>query len=296
MLMWAAFFLGLILFTWADYYIEKRHAITTRLIVARVIFWIFLAVAFNVFVYFKYGHVKALNFLTGYIVEYTLSIDNLFVFIMLFEYFKVNTRQEMKALQWGIYGAIVFRLIFIVFGVTLINLFHPVIYVFGAILLFTAYKMQFSKRTHKDPNNLPLVKLIQKIIPVSGEYHEDHFFIKRSGKIVATPLLILVIAVESTDIMFAVDSIPAILAITRDPFIVFTSNIFAILGLRSLFFLLDKIIGLFRYLKTGVAVILAFVGLKMLFSDLIHIPSWISLSIIVLTLAGSIMASLRKQP
>ncbi len=291
MTLWAGLILGLIVLTWADYRLEKGRTLTTRLITLRVLAWITLALGFNAFVLLEYGQQKALEFLTGYIVEYSLSVDNLFVFIMLFEYFSADPKQELKALQWGIYGAMVMRLGFILFGVTLIHVFHPVIYVFGALLLYTAYKMQFSRHSARPPDQLPLVKLFKKVFPVTDDYHGDNFFTRIEGKLFATPMVALVIAVESSDVMFAIDSIPAILAITTDPFIVFSSNIFAILGLRALFFLLARMMKYFKYLKTGVAVILAFVGLKMLVSGLFHISTPVSLGVISSVLALSIVVS-----
>ncbi len=292
MLFWVGLIVGLIVLTWADYTFEKRRELSTKLITFRVLFWIGLALGFNVFVWLEFGHIKALEFLTGYLVEYSLSVDNLFVFIMLFAYFKANTRQELVALQWGIYGAMIMRLLFIFFGITLIHHFHLVIYLFGVILLWTAYKMQFTRDKDRDPRNLPLVKLARKLFPVTGTYHGTSFFIRRDGRLWATPMVVLVVAVESSDVMFAIDSIPAILAITTDPFIVFSSNIFAILGLRALFFLLARLVILFKFLKTGVAIILAFVGIKMLLSDVLHIPVGLSLGVIVGIIAGSIVISI----
>lgn len=288
---WIGLIGGLILLTYIDYRLEKGRQLTTKMVTMRVIAWVGLAIAFNIFVLIDLGKTKALEFLTGYIVEYSLSVDNLFVFIMLFEYFKANSEQELKALQWGIYGAMIMRLVFILFGVTLIHLFHPIIYVFGAILLYTAYKMQFANVSETDPKNLPLVKLAKKVFPVTDEYHGTKFFIRKNGGLWATPMVVLVVAIESSDVMFAIDSIPAILAITTDTFIVFSSNIFAILGLRALFFLLARLMVLFKYLKTGVAAILAFVGIKMLTSDLFHIPVAASLGVIVSVLTISILAS-----
>ena len=291
-LLWTGLFAGLILLTWLDYRFEKGKILTTRLLTLRVLFWISLALGFNLFVYFDLGSQKALEFFTGYLVEYSLSVDNLFVFIMLFKFFGADPRQELKALQRGIYGAMAMRLIFIVFGVTLIHHFHPIIYFFGALLLFTAYKMFRSHAESKDPAKNLFVRILHRLLPVTKEYYGDRFFVRLEGKLWATPMVALVLAVESSDVMFAIDSIPAILAITTDSFIVFSSNIFAILGLRALFFLLAKLMKLFRHLKFGVALILAFVGMKMLLSDLFPIPVAVSLGVIVGLLAGSIATSL----
>jgi tellurite resistance protein TerC len=291
MIWWAGFIAGLIFLTWLDYYLEKNRKVDMKLITIRVAVWIGLALCFNVFILIEKGHTKALEFLTGYIVEYSLSVDNLFVFIMLFHYFGATGHQELKALQWGIYGAMAMRLVFILFGITLMHYFHPIIYLFGAILLYTAYKMFTAKIESKDPSTLPLVKLAKKIFLMSPNYDGDRFFTRVNGKLLATPMVLLVIAVESSDVMFAIDSIPAILAITTDPFIVFTSNIFAILGLRALFFLLAGLMKIFRFLKTGVAFILAFVGLKMMLSDILHIPVSVSLGVILTVLICSILIS-----
>jgi tellurite resistance protein TerC len=223
-------------------------------------------------------------------------VDNLFVFVMLFAFFKADGKQELKALQWGIYGAMVLRLLFILAGVGLISTFHWVIYLFGALLLWTAWKMQFSGDAETDPNNMWLVRTAKKLFPVTDQYHGTRFFVRLDGKRWATPLLILVVAVESSDVMFAVDSIPAILSITTDPFIVFSSNIFAILGLRALFFLLARMMQAFRYLKTGVTVILAFVGVKMLLAAFVHIPVSVSLGVIAAVMAAAVVASLLAKP
>ena len=288
---WPALILMIIALTWLDYRIERGRELTTKLVTIRVLCWVGLAILFNLFILLKQGQAKALDFFTGYVIEYSLSVDNLFVFIMLFEYFKVDAGQQLKALQWGIYGAMVMRLVFIFFGITLIHLFHPIIYVFGLFLLWTSWKMQFGMDSHQDPDKLPLVKAFRRFIPVTQSYHGTRFFIRQNGKLLATPMVILVIAVESSDVMFAVDSIPAILAITTDPFIVFSSNIFAILGLRALYFLLARLVVIFRRLKTGIAAILAFVGIKMLLSDLLHISTSISLLMIVSFLCGAILWS-----
>jgi len=265
--------------------------------IRRVLVWIGLAILFNLGVLYFEGHQKALEFFTGYLIEYSLSVDNLFVFIMIFTYFGVSDRQQHKALNWGIMGAIVFRMLFVLFGVTLIHHFHQVIYFFGALLLWSSYKMAFARDHKIEPDKIPLVRWCRKIMPVTSDYVDDRFFVRTAAGLSATPLLIVVLVVESSDIMFAIDSIPAILAITQDPFIVITSNIFAILGLRSLYFVLANVLGVFRYLKQGVAVILAFVGVKMLLMDVYHIPTFVSLLVIALILSISVLASqiIKKQ-
>ncbi len=264
----------------------------------RVLIWIGLALFFNLGILYFYSHQKALEFFTGYLIEYSLSVDNLFVFIMIFSYFGVSSGQQHKALNWGIAGAVVFRMLFVIFGITLIHLFHQIIYLFGLLLLWSAYKMAFSRDQEVEPDRIALVRWFRRIFPVTKSYVDSKFFVRTATGIAATPLFIVVLVVESSDIMFAVDSIPAILAITQDPLIVITSNIFAILGLRSLYFLLADIMEVFRFLKQGVSVILAFVGAKMLLMDLLHIPISISLLVIVSILVLSIIASIpfRSKP
>ncbi len=257
----------------------------------RVLLWVGSALIFNFGVLYFLGQEKALEFFTGYVIEYSLSVDNLFVFIMIFGYFGVSDRQQHKALNWGIMGAIFFRMLFVLFGITLIHHFHEVIYAFAALLLWSAYKMAFAKDKQLQPEKIPLVRAIRKIMPVTPDYVGDRFFHRSKSGLMATPLLIVVLVVESSDIMFAIDSIPAILAITQDPFIVITSNVFAILGLRSLYFLLAGIMKIFRFLKHGVAVILAFVGLKMLLMDIYHISTSVSLITIIVILTSSILLS-----
>jgi tellurite resistance protein TerC len=259
--------------------------------VRRVLIWIGLAILFNLGVLYFRGHQKALDFFTGYLIEYSLSVDNLFVFILIFRFFGVPIKRQHKALAWGIAGSIVFRMLFVIFGVALFHLFHEIIYAFGLLLIWSAYKMAFASDTAVEPDKILLVRWFRKIFPITKDYVNDKFFVRTSAGISATPMVILVLVIASTDVMFAVDSIPAILAITQDPFIVITSNIFAVLGLRSLYFLLVDLIGLFRYLKHGVAVILTFVGVKMLLMDLIKIPTFVSLAVIIMILLVSISAS-----
>ena len=296
-LFWTILIAVLVVLTLADAYLDRNREPSTRLALWRLAGWVGLALAFNAFVWLgpvyapELRQAKALEFLTGYVVEYSLSVDNLFVFVMLFAFFKADGKQELKALQWGIYGAMILRLLFILAGVTLINLFHPVIYLFGALLLWTAWKMLTAKETESDPNQMWLVRMAKKLFPVTDQYHGSRFFIRRDGRRWATPMVLLVVAVESSDVMFAVDSIPAILSITTDPFIVFSSNIFAILGLRALFFLLARMMKAFRYLKAGVSAILAFVGVKMLLADFVHISVALSLGVIAVAMADAVLAS-----
>jgi tellurite resistance protein TerC len=259
--------------------------------ILHILFWVAMALIFNAGVLYFRGHQKALEFFTGYVIEYSLSVDNLFVFIMLFRYFGVDGAKQHKALNWGILGAIIFRMLFVFFGVAAIHLFHEVIYLFGAVLIYSAYKMAFAQEKAVEPEKISLVRWFRKLIPVTRDYVGNRFFIKSSTGLAATPLFIVVLVIESSDIMFAVDSIPAILSITQDPFIVITSNIFAILGLRSLYFVLADFMELFRFLKHGVALILALVGVKMLIMDFYKLPTSISLILIVLILVTSIIAS-----
>jgi len=255
--------------------------------------WISLALLFNIFVYFEFGKTKALEFLTGYVIEYSLSVDNIFVFILIFTYFAVPSVYQHKVLFWGIIGALVMRGIFIFTGVALINRFHWIILIFGGFLVFTGIKMLFQKEQEVHPEKNPIVKFFRKFLPVTTENHGSKLFIRQNHKTYATPLFLVLLVIESSDLIFAVDSIPAILAVSKDTFIVYTSNIFAILGLRSLYFAVSGIMGYFRYLKIGLAFILTYVGLKMLASFIhIEIPILLSLSIIIGILLISILASL----
>lgn len=256
--------------------------------------WISAALLFNlaIFLFMEHGHQKAVEFLTGYLIEKSLSVDNLFVFLMIFSVMDVKNEDQPHVLKWGILSAIVLRILFILAGVTLINMFHPIIYFFGVLLFYAAYKMAFGGEQKLVLEDNPIIKFVTKRFNVTMVYHGRHFFFKENGKTYITSLLVTLLLIESADIVFAIDSIPAIIAITRDPFIVITSNIFAILGLRALYFALAGIVDLFVYLKYGVAVILFYVGVKMLISDLYHIPTYISLGFIVLCLTVSIVMSL----
>jgi len=253
--------------------------------------WIGLALIFNYGIYVYMGEVKALEFLTGYLIEKSLSVDNLFVFIMLFSFFNVEPKYQHKVLFWGILGALIMRAIFIFAGVALISKFHWIIYVFGAFLVFTGIKMLFHKDEEIAPDKNPLVRLFKKFFPVSEQMHGGNFFVKINARTVATPLFIVLLVVEFTDLIFAVDSIPAILAITNDSFIIFTSNVFAILGLRALYFALAGITKYFHYLKYGLSAILVFVGVKMIIAGFYKIPIVYSLLTILAILLISILAS-----
>ncbi len=275
---------------------RKAHVITMRESLLGVAFWVGLAMAFNIFVYFQKGPDAAMKFLAGYVIEESLSVDNLFVFLVIFSFFKVPEKMQHRVLFWGILGALVMRAIFIVAGVHLIHKFHWIIYIFGAFLIITAYKLVFGHEKQVKPENNPVLKAFRKIMPVTEDYEGDKFFIKKAGRLFATPLMVVLVAVETTDVIFAVDSIPAVLAVSHDPFIVYTSNVFAILGLRAMFFALSGLMHLFHYLNYGLGVILAFVGVKMLISHYYVIPIVWSLSFIALTLTVSILLSIAKPP
>jgi len=256
--------------------------------------WISLALLFALFIYLDkdFGPVKALEFLTGYVIEYSLSVDNIFVFILIFSYFSVNEEYQHKILFWGILGALIMRGVFIVTGVALINRFHWIVIIFGGFLVFTGIKMLFQKETEVDPDKNVIIKFFRKFLPVTKTLHGDRLIIRQNNKYYATPLFLVLVIIESSDLIFAVDSIPAILAISKNIFIVYTSNIFAILGLRSLYFAIAGIMGYFRFLKIGLAFVLTFVGLKMLSSFFqIEIPIVTSLGIIISILLISILAS-----
>lgn len=294
-LFWVVFTIVIVTVLALDLGVLNRNAHKIKLKEALIwsAVWITIALIFNVFVYFEFGKTKALEFLTGYLIEYSLSIDNIFVFILIFSYFAVKPQYQHKILFWGILGALIMRGIFIFAGVALINRFHWIVIIFGGFLVFSGIKMLLQKADAEvEPEKNALVRLFRKFLPVTDTLHEDHLFIRQNNKLFATPLFLVLLVIESTDLVFAVDSIPAVLAISKDTFIVYTSNIFAILGLRSLYFAVSGIMGLFRFLKVGLAIVLSFVGLKMLASYFhIEIPILISLSIIVLILLVSIIAS-----
>jgi len=254
--------------------------------------WVSLAASFGGAVFYLEGSAKGLEFVRGYVIEWSLSVDNLFVFIVIFRYFAVPPAFQHRVLFWGIMGAIVLRGIFIAAGVGLLTYFHWMIYVFGAFLVYTGVKLLRAGEVQVEPQKNPVLRFFTRFIPVETVYDNKNFFVRRNGQLVATALVPVLIVIETTDILFAVDSVPAILAITRDPFLVYTSNIFAILGLRALYFLLAGVMGMFRYLKIGLCFVLTFVGVKMLISDFYKIPITLSLGIVAGILAASIAASL----
>ena len=271
---------------------RKAHEVKVKEALVWSFVWIGLALLFNVGVYFWQGPQTALEFLTGYLIEKSLSVDNIFVFLLIFSYFRVPALYQHKVLFWGILGALIMRAIFIVAGVALIQKFHWMIYIFGGLLILTGIKMALQKDMEIHPERNPVLRLFQRFIPVTKDYEDDKFFFKRSGRYFATPLFITLLIVETTDLIFAVDSIPAILAITTDPFIVYTSNVFAILGLRALYFALAGIMQLFHYLHYGLSAILVFVGIKMLLADLYKTPVGISLGVVAGFLLISVIASI----
>lgn len=259
--------------------------------------WISLALLFNLAVFRFGGRQAGLEFLTGYLIEKALSVDNIFVFVLMFSFFRVPAQYQHRVLFWGIVGALVMRGGMIFAGATLISRFHWIIYVFGAFLVITGVRMALQRESHVDPDANPVIRLLRRIIPVTANYHGQALFVRGSeigakAGWLATPLFVVLVAVETTDVIFAVDSIPAIFAVTSDPFLVYTSNVFAILGLRALYFLLAGVIHRFHYLKLGLSTVLVFVGAKMLLTDVYKVPIGLSLAVIAVVLAVSVVASL----
>lgn len=275
---------------------KRAHKISMKEAAVWSAIWIGLALLFNLFVWYDLGHQKALEFFTGYLIEKSLSVDNLFVFIMLFSYFAVPAIYHHRVLYWGILGALVMRGIFIASGLILIQKFHFIIYVFGIFLIITGIRMFFVGEREVHPERNILVRVLKKFMPVWHQYEGEKFFIRNAGKLFATPLLIVLVVIETTDVVFAVDSIPAVFAITKDPLIVYTSNIFAILGLRALYFLLANMMDRFVYLKYGLAVVLTLVGIKMTISEFVKIPTLYSLGVIAFVLAAAVTVSLLHKP
>jgi tellurite resistance protein TerC len=276
---------------------RNAHAVRSREALGWSVFWITLALIFNAGVWQWFGPERGMEFLTGYLIEKALSVDNIFVFLVIFTYFAVPAEYQHRVLFWGILGAIVCRVIFILAGAALLHTFHWVIYVFGGLLVFTGIKLLRSGDHEVHPERNPALALVRRILPVTPNYQGQRFTVRVDdgrgvSRLFATPLLLVLVVIEATDIVFAVDSIPAIFAVTDDPFIVYTSNIFAILGLRALFFLLAGVMQRFHYLKVGLGLVLVFVGLKMVAADVYKIPTGASLGVVALLLAGSVIASL----
>tara|TARA_R110002020_G_scaffold154714_6_gene335247 strand:- start:136503 stop:137459 length:957 start_codon:yes stop_codon:yes gene_type:complete len=305
MLIWGLFLVFILICLALDLGVFNRsaHVIKSKEAGIWTAVWVTVALAFSGVVYWLFSaelienptnltpNRAVLKYITGYLIELSLSIDNVFVIAVIFSSFQIPPKYQHRVLFWGILGAIIFRALMILFGVALINKFDWIIYVFGGFLLITAFKMLKGEDEDFDPKKSKVYRYVKKVFPLTPTISGPHFFIKRMGVKAATPLFLALIIIELTDILFALDSIPAILAITADPFIVFTSNILAILGLRSMYFLISRMLAKFRYINYSLVVILAFVGLKMIFSHMIEVPEWLSLAVIILSLAGGIVAS-----
>jgi len=294
LLLWGGFVLFIVLMLALDLGVfhKENHEIKLKEALMWTMFWVSLALIFNIGIYHFMGSEKALQFLTGYLIEESLSIDNVFVFMLIFSYFKVPPKYQHKILFWGILGAMLMRITFILSGILLIEKFHWIIFVFGGFLVITGIRLAFQDEISIKPDSNPVIRLFKRFFRITDTYHKDKFFIRENGVLLATPMMIVLIFIEVSDLIFAVDSIPAILAITSDPFIVFTSNVFAILGLRSLFFAISAISKYFIYLKYGLAAILTYVGTKMLVSDYYKIDPLYSLLVILAILSLSIFTSM----
>ena len=278
---------------------RKAHAPSTKEAAIWTAVWVALSLGFNALIWSWQGNAKALEFLTGYLVEYSLSVDNIFVFVLVFSYFAVPAAYQHRVLFWGIFSALILRGVMIGIGVAFVERFHWALYLFGVFLLFTGIKMFFSEKKAVDITRNPLIRLVRRLLPVSDIYHGGRFTVLRDGRRLLTPLALVLIMIEITDVLFAIDSIPAIFGITRDPFIVYTSNVCAILGLRSLYFLLAGVVHKFVYLKPALAIILSFIGAKMLVADIYHISTAASLGVVGLVLLAATGLSLfvvRRRP
>ncbi len=293
-LLWGGFIVFILGMLVLDLKVLQRdhHEIKIREALLWTFFWIAISLIFNLGIFLFAGSEKGLEFLTGYLIEKSLSVDNIFVFVLIFSYFKVPSRFQHKVLFWGILGALVMRAAFIFAGVALLSRLHWVIYIFGAFLVFIGVRMAIGKEKEVHPEKNPVLVLLKRFLPIASDDGDDRFFRRGGGRLLATSLFVVLIVIETTDVVFAVDSIPAILSITQDPFIVFTSNVFAILGLRALYFALAGIMTLFGYLHYGLAAILVFVGAKMLVADFFEIPVAVALGVVGGVLALSIAASL----
>ena len=294
---WAALVAGITVLLLADLLIVHRrpHAVSLREAAIESAAWITLGLSFSLLVAWSFGGGAAGEYLAGYLIEKSLSIDNVFVWAVIFGYFAVPAQYQFRVLFWGIFGALVLRAIFIFAGVSLLEKFEWVLYIFGAFLLFTAVKIARHQDTQVHPEANPVLRVVRRIVPSTPDYDGQRLFTRRSGRRLATPLLAVLVLVETTDVVFAVDSIPAILAVSREPFIIFASNAFAILGLRALYFLLAGMAGRFRYLHLGLGVILGFVGVKMLVVEWYHFPTWLSRGVIAAVLGVTVWASLRAE-
>jgi tellurite resistance protein TerC len=307
MMVWILFITSILVFLALDLGIfnKEAHVIKTREAATWTTVWVSIALGFSVVIWWLFSNdlvanptgltpdSAVLKYITGYLIELSLSIDNVFVIAVIFNSFNIPKLYQHRVLFWGILGAIVFRAIMIVFGVALINKFDWIVYLFGLFLIYTAYKMLRSDATEFNPKNSFIFRKTRKILPFTGLISGDKFFIRRMGKFIATPLFMALLMIELTDILFALDSIPAVLAITADPFIVFSSNILAILGLRSMYFLISQMLDKFRFINYSLVVILTFVGLKMIFAHHIELPEWLSLTVIGLSLGAGIILSVK---
>ncbi|QHL87074.1 TerC/Alx family metal homeostasis membrane protein [Nibribacter ruber] len=294
-LFWVGFNIFVLILLALDLFVfhRKTHVVKMKEALGWSLFWVALSLAFNVLIYYWKGPGPALEFLTAYLIEKSLSVDNLFVFILIFGYFKVEQQYQHKILFWGVLGALFFRAIFILVGVALLNKFHFIVYILGAFLMYTGFKMGTSgDQDDIDPEANPVVKFVSRYMPVTNRHFGSKFFVKIDKTVFATPLFLVLIMVETTDIVFAADSIPAILAISKDPFIVYTSNVFALLGLRALYFALAGIMQLFHYLHYGLSLILIFIGAKLILSNWFHINMVIALGVVAFILVGSVVLSL----
>jgi len=293
-LLWGGFLLFVLAMLALDLglFHRKAHVVSLKEAATWSAVWVGLAFLFNAGIWLAHGPARGLEFATGYVIEKALSVDNIFVFVVIFTYFGIPGRLQHRVLFWGILGALVLRAIFVVLGGAFLAKFHWAIYVFGAILVVTGIKLLMERNEQVDPGRNPIVRLVRRFLPIKEDVSCESFFLREHGRLFATPLFLALLAVEFTDVVFAVDSIPAIFAITSDPFIVFTSNIFAILGLRSLYFLLAGVVDKFRYLKIGLAGVLVFVGLKMSLVEIYKVPVSVSLLVIALLLGASVLASL----
>ena len=294
--LWAGFILFVLLMLALDLGVfhRKTHEVKFKEALTWSGVWISLALVFNLGIWWKFGPTPGMQFLTGYLIEKSLSIDNIFVFVVIFSALKIPALYQHRVLFWGILSALVLRAVMIFAGVAMLQRFHWLIYVFGAFLIFTGVKLFLQRNKEENPEDGAVMKLARRLIPSTSRFQGDHFFTVENGKKLATPLFMSLVLVELTDVLFALDSIPAIFAVTTDPFLVFTSNIFAILGLRSLFFVLAGMVEKFSYLKVGLSAVLVFVGAKMALIDVVKVPPAISLGVIALLLGGSIVASLLK--
>ncbi len=293
---WIAFHVGVLIALGIDLFSSKRRGreLSMRAALQRSAIWVLVSLAFNALVWRIKGPHHALDFLTGYLIEYSLSMDNIFVFVLIFAHFRVPPLAQRRVLVWGIIGALVMRGTMILCGIALVQRFHFVLYLFGLFLLITAARMFFKKHPARDFTEGWVLRTCRRILPITREFHDEHFHVRVDGRWMFTPLALTMIVIEVTDLIFAVDSIPAIFAITRDPFIVYTSNICAILGLRSLYFLLAGLMDRFIYLRTGLAFVLAFVGIKMMIADYLPVPRVLALAIIALILGITIALSMFK--